>query len=90
MRLTTTKKKVWQMHEYTRARKYGEIADIESGMEGRSQKQLEPEEQKVKGKLRHTTQLLCIALPMQSICKCSLTGQFTLAYSQCSRLTYCS
>lgn len=73
-------REAWQMWEYTS--KHREAIDVERGTGRRSKKQLEPGGQKVKGKLRHTTQLLCITLPMQSICKCSLTSQFTLAPSQ--------
>lgn len=76
------------MHEYTNARKHQKIVlDVDKGTEGSSKQQREPGGQKVEGKPRHATQLFCTALPMQSICKCSLTGQFTLAPSQCSRLT---
>lgn len=78
----------WPLSECASARQHMEIVlDVDSRREGRSKEEHEPGGQKVEGKLRHTTQLLCIALPMQSICKCCLTGQFTLAPSQCFRLT---
>lgn len=55
----------WQMHQYISARKQWEIVlDVDREMEGVSMQQCEPEGQKVKGKLKHSPQMLAL------LCQC--------------------